>query len=194
MRAVRTAVRGGLAGRRVQTWAIGLVMLATAAASTLAAGLVVDSNAPFDHAFAAQRGADAAVAVNPRKAPAGKLAATARLAGVTAAAGPFAEATVTATAAMPNAPGVTQLPPLTLAGRSSPGGPVDDIVLSSGHWPTATGQIVVSRGQSGPGPGPGLGLGQVITLTGVPGSPELTVVGVGTSVTGTAGGWVLPPR
>jgi putative ABC transport system permease protein len=194
MRAVRTAVRAGLAGRRVQAWAIGLVMLATATASTLAAGLVAASNAPFDHAFTAQRGADATVVVNARKAPAAELAATARLADVTAAAGPFAEATVTATAVMPGAPGVTQLPPLTLAGRSSPGGPVDDIVLSSGHWPTATGQIVVSRGQSGPGPGPELRLGQVITLTGAPGSPKLTVVGVGTSVTGTAGGWVLPAQ
>ena len=188
MRAVWTAVRRGLAGRRMQAYAVGLVMLATAAASTLAAGLVVDSSAPFSRAFAAQHGADAVVVVKPQAVPAGELAATARLAGVTAAAGPFAEATVTATTVMPNAPGVTQLPALTLAGRSKPGGPVDDIALSAGHWPAATGQIVVSRSQAGPG----LRLGQVITLTGVPGGPTLTVVGVGSSATGTAGGWVLP--
>jgi putative ABC transport system permease protein len=197
VRAVRTAVRGGLAGRRVQARAIGLVMLATAAASTLATGLVVDSNAPFDHAFAAQHGADITVTVaartgDGRKVPARDLAATARLAGVTAAAGPFAGAAVTATAALPGGPGETRLPPLTLAGRSSPGGPVDDIVLSSGHWPTAIGQVVVSASQAGAGPGPRLRLGQVITLAGVPGSPALTVVGVGISATGTAGGWVLP--
>jgi putative ABC transport system permease protein len=191
MRAVRTALRGGLAGRRLQALVIGVVMLATAAASTLAAGLVADSNAPFDHAFAAQHGADIAVIINPQKVSAGELAATARLAGVTAAAGPFAEATVAATAAMPGGPGEAQL---TLVGRSSPGGPVDDIVLSSGHWPTATGQIVVSRGQSGTGSGSQLRLGEVITLTGAPGSPALTVVGVGTSATGTAGGWVLPAQ
>jgi putative ABC transport system permease protein len=194
MRAVRTALRGGLAGRRLQALVIGVVMLATAAASTLAAGLVADSNAPFDHAFAAQRGADIAVIMNPAKVSAGELAATARLAGVTAAGGPFAEATVAATAAMPGGSGEAQLSPLTLAGRSSPGGPVDDIVLSSGHWPTATGQIVVSRGQSGTGSGPQLRLGGVITLTGAPGSPALTVVGVGTSATGTASGWVLPAQ
>jgi hypothetical protein len=94
MRAVRTALRGGLAGRRLQALVIGVVMLATAAASTLAAGLVADSNAPFDHAFAAQHGADIAVIINPQKVSAGELAATARLADVTAAAGPFAEATV----------------------------------------------------------------------------------------------------
>ena len=98
MRAMRTALRGGLAGRRVQALVIGLVLLVSAAASTLAAGLLVDSNAPFDHAFAAQHGADAMLTVNARKAPAAELAAAARLAGVTAAAGPFAEATVSATA------------------------------------------------------------------------------------------------
>lgn len=177
MTAVLTALRGGLVRRRVQAWAIGLVMLGTAAAATLAAGLIAATDAPFDHAFTAQRGADASIVVNAGKAPAGDLAATARLAGVTASAGPFAEAAVT------TAPSAA---PLTLVGRSSPGGPVDDIVLSSGHWPTATGQIVVSATQSG------LGLGQVITLTGVPHNPKLTIVGVGTSATGTAGGWVLP--
>jgi putative ABC transport system permease protein len=194
VRAVRTALRGGLAGRRLQALVIGVVMLATTAASTLAAGLVVDSNAPFDQAFAAQHGADVSVIVSPRKASATELAATARLPDVTAAAGPFAEATVTAATAMPGVSGGVRLPPLTLAGRSSPGGPVDDIVLSSGHWPTATGQVVVSSGQSGTGPGPQLQLGEVITLTGVPGSPALIVVGVGTSATGTAGGWVLPAQ
>jgi putative ABC transport system permease protein len=85
-------MRGGLAGRRLQTLVIGLVVLVSAAASTLAAGLLVDSNAPFDHAFAAQHGADATLTVNARKASAAELAATARLADVTAAAGPFAEA------------------------------------------------------------------------------------------------------
>ena len=183
MTAVLTALRGGLARRRVQAWAIGLVMLGTAAASTLAVGLVVATDAPFDHAFAAQRGADAAIVVTAGKASAGELAATARLAGVTASAGPFAEAAVTAAATAPSGASAT---PLTLVGRSSPGGPVDDIVLSSGHWPSAAGQIVVSARQSGPG------LGQVITLTGVPHDPKLTIVGVGTSATGTASGWVLP--
>jgi putative ABC transport system permease protein len=193
MRAVRTALRGGLAGRRVQALAIGLVLLASAAASTLAAGLLVASNAPFDHAFAAQHGADAALAVNAAKAPARELAATARLAGVTASAGPFAEATVTASAAIPDTPGVV-FQAFTLAGRSSPGGPVDDIVLTAGHWPTGAGQIVVSRDLADTGSGASMSPGVVITLTGVPGSPKLTVVGVGVSVTNTADGWVLPAQ
>ena len=116
MRAIRTALRGGLAGRRVQALAIGLVLLASAAASTLAAGLLVASDAPFDHAFAAQHGADAALAVNARKATPAELAAAGRLAGVTAAAGPFAEATVSASAAVPDTPGVV-FPAFALAAR-----------------------------------------------------------------------------
>jgi len=191
MRAIRTALRGGLAGRRVQALAIGLVLLASAAASTLAAGLLAASNAPFDRAFAAQHGADAALTVNAAKASAGELAATARLFGVTAAAGPFAEATVTASAAVPDTPGVV-FQAFTLAGRSSPGGPVDDIMLTAGHWPTGTGQVVVSRELADTGSGASMSPGTVITLTAVPGSPKLTVVGVGVSVTNTADGWVLP--
>ena len=112
---------------------------------------------------------------------------------MTAAAGPFAQAAVTAAAAVPDTPGVV-FQAFTLAGRSSPGGPVDDVVLSAGHWPTGLGQIVVSRALGDTGAGVSLSPGQVITLTGVPGSPKLTVVGVGNSVTGTADGWVSPPR
>ena len=70
-----------------------------------------------------------------------------------------------------------------MVGRASPGGPVDDLTLTSGHWPTQPGQIVLGDGQraraSGSGP--------QITVTGVPGSPHLTVVGFATSIT-------RPPR
>ena len=81
--AVRAA-RGGLSGRRVQAVVIGLVVLVATAASTLALGLLVDSNAPFDHAFAAQHGSE--VTATSKASPA-QLAATARLPGVTAVAG-----------------------------------------------------------------------------------------------------------
>lgn len=192
MRAMRTALRGGLAGRRLQALLVGLVVLASATASTLGAGLLVAADAPFNHAFTAQRGADAAVTVNARRVSAPELSATTRLPEVTAAAGPFAEATVTAAAVLPDVPGTVQFQALTLAGRSSSGGPVDDIVLTSGRWPTAAGQIAVTSDLATTAGPMTLGLGQVITLNSVPSSPKLTVVGVGTSVTGTADGWVVP--
>ena len=47
---------------------IGLVLLVSTAAATLALGLLADSNAPFDHAFAAQRGAHVTAVVNAARA------------------------------------------------------------------------------------------------------------------------------
>ena len=190
------AVRGGLSGRRVQAIVIGLVVFGSAAASTLALGLLADSSAPFDHAFAAQHGADVTATVTG--APPAELAATTRLPGVTASAGPFPEATVSVTAQVTpsihvssggqaKSTPITVHQQLTLAGRSSPGGPVDELTLTAGHWAAGPGQIVLSS-QSGLQ----LGVGSQVTVTGVPGSPKLTVAGIATSVTGTAQGWATP--
>jgi putative ABC transport system permease protein len=172
----------------VQTVVIGLVVLVSTAASTLALGLLVDSNAPFDHAFAAQHGSEVTATAQASTA---QLAATAHLPGVTAVAGPFPEATIDATVPFTpppgqGPPGVFQQP-LTLVGRPSPGGPVDDLTLVSGHWPAQPGQVVLSDTR-----GPGENLGAQITVTGVPGSPHLTIVGFATSITQTAQAWVLP--
>src|SRR5580693_6975618 len=185
--AVRAA-RSGLSGRRVQTVVIGLVLLISTAASTLALGLLVDSNAPFDHAFAAQHGSEVTASAQASTA---QLAATAHLPGVTAAAGPFPETTITATVPFTPQPG--QGPPgvfqqqLTLVGRASSGGPVDDLTLESGHWPTQPNQIVLNDIR-----GPGESIGTQLTVTGVPGSPHLTIVGFANSITQTAAAWVLP--
>ena len=186
--AVRAA-RSGLSGRRVQTVVISLVLLITTAASTLALGLLVDSNRPFDQAFAAQHGSEvtATVAASPAR-----LAATTRLPGVTAAAGPFPETTVTADIPVGSPPGQsgpagvfqTQL---TVVGRASPGGLVDDLTLESGHWPTSPAQVVLGDDR-----GPGVSLGTQVNVVGAPGSPRLEVVGFATSVTQTAQAWVLP--
>jgi putative ABC transport system permease protein len=188
--AVRAA-RGGLSGRRVQAIVIGLVVLAATAAATLALGLLVDSNAPFDHAFAAQHGSEVTATA---KASPTQLAATIRLSGVTAAAGPFPETTVTATfpATLPPGSGpssggtIQEQSQLTVVGRASPGGPVDDLTLISGHWATQPGQVVLTD------LGPQVAIGAQVSVTGVPGSPRLTVVGFARSITQTALAWVAP--
>ena len=184
------AVRGGVTRRRVQTFVIGLVLLISTGASVLALSLVVDSSAPFDKSFAAQHGAHLAVVVNQSRATPADLAATRRLPGVTGAAGPFAEATVALQINGQSGPAGT-LPPLTLAGRSTPGGSVDQVILQSGHWPQGPGQMVL---ESNPASDMqiGLPLGQKLTVTSAPGKPVLTVVGLATSVTNTASGWVTP--
>jgi putative ABC transport system permease protein len=185
--AVRTAT-GGLLRHKVQAVVIGMVLLVSTASATLGLTLLAVSNTPFTHAFGAQHGADVTVTVNAARASSADLAATRRLGGVTAAAGPFSSSTVQAQfSGQP-------FGQLTLAGRASPGGPVDDVVLNAGHWPDGPGQVVLDAGPGGDpgggGPGGGPQLGSTLTFTG---SPEtLTVVGFGNSVTNTADGWVTP--
>ena len=181
MSAVIRAARGGMGGRRLQTVIIGLVALAATAASTLALGMLVDSHSPFDHAFAAQHGAHVSAAVDTSVATSAQLAATTRLPGVTAAAGPFATVSVTANVSQPGISG-TRRYPLQIVGRPSSGGPVDKLTLDSGHWPRGDGQIVLSRDVAGD-------LGSAIITVG---SQKLNVVGVANSVTNTAQAWVLP--
>jgi hypothetical protein len=148
---IARAVVGGLARRRVQTVVIGLVVLISTAA-VLAAALLAESSAPFDRAFAARHGAQVTAAFDPAWASQAQLAATTRLPQVSAAAGPFTETTigvsctpVTVRLGGPNGIGLEQM---TLAGRASPGGPVDDVALVSGHWVRNPGQVVLQWRQS----------------------------------------------
>jgi ABC-type lipoprotein export system ATPase subunit len=143
---------------------------------------LVDANAPFDQGFAAQQGAHLAATVDSAHVTAGVLD---RVPGVTAVAGPFPEATATGQTSFPGIPGAYRSPALTLAGRASPGGPLDDIRLDSGRWVRRAGEIVVSRDMEGPTLQPG----QQITMSN---GVHLTVVGIAKSITGTADGWVEP--
>ncbi len=188
MKAIIRAARGGLGGRRLQAVVIGLVVLACTAASVLAVGMLVDSQSPFDRGFAAQHGADVAADMSLSAASSAQLAATSHVSGVTAVAGPFPETTAGAKFTIPGVSGTGNIQ-AHLVGRSSPNGPIDDLTLKSGHWPTAPDQVVWS--QAGPVSG-GLQLGSTVTIPGAPGSPTLTVVGFANSITNTADAWVLP--
>jgi putative ABC transport system permease protein len=187
---VARAAAGGISRRRVQATVIAVVLLISSMACMLAAALVVDSSGPFDKALAAQRGAHLTVTVDPARTTAAELAATAKLPQVTAAAGPFAAVAVDASVS--GGPRGGEPLPLTetIAGRASPAAPVDDIILQSGNWPRRPGQIVL--GSTWPGSAQFIPLGATVTVTGVPGHPELTVVGFGTSITESADAWVLP--
>jgi putative ABC transport system permease protein len=180
MSAVFRAARGGLGGRKLQAVIIGLVVLVATAASTLALGMLADAHSPFDHAFAAQHGADVAVTVDTSVASAAQITAAAKVTGVTAVAGPFASQNVDAQVSMPGIGG-TLLNAMNFVGRSSPGGPVDDLTLQQGHWPASDNQVVISPDA------PGVP-GSTITA----GKQVMTVVGVANSVTNTADAWVLP--
>ena len=62
------------------------------------------------------------------------------------------------------------LPPMTLAGRSAPGGRVDDLTLQSGHWADQPGQLVLAVNPSSDIQ-IGLPLGARLTVTSAPGPP-----------------------
>jgi putative ABC transport system permease protein len=179
--AVRTAT-GGMLRHKVQAVVLGLVLLVSTASATLGLALLAASDAPFQHAFAAQDGAQLTVSVNPAHVTAAQLAATRSLPGVTAMTGPFASSTV------PTKRDGRDFGQFALVGRASAGGPVDDAVLTAGHWVTGPGQVVLD----GPSGGGGPVLGSTITATGLPHPVELTVVGFASSITNSADGWVAP--
>jgi putative ABC transport system permease protein len=180
---VRTAT-GGMMRHKVQAVVLGLVLLVSTASATLGLALLAASDAPFTHAFAAQDGAHLTVTVNAARAGAARLAGTRTLPGVTAMAGPFAEATV------PTQWDGQDFGQLNLVGRASGGGPVDDAVLTAGHWVTGPGQIVLDAPSGGGGPVPG----STITVTGLPHPVRLKVVGFANSITYSADGWVVPSQ
>lgn len=191
MSALGRVVRAGVGRRRVQTLVMTLTTLMAVTASVLALGLLVASRAPFDHAFAAQKGAHLTGQFDGTKATAAQLAATAHVPGVTAAAGPFRSLSLSLRTGSGSGEmsGIT-LPPLTVVGRSDADGPVDDIDIVSGHWITGPGQIVLSSDYEGPPVKPGTGF-QVMDL---PGHPTLTLAGYARSVGHSADGWVSPAQ
>jgi putative ABC transport system permease protein len=183
---VRTA-SGGMLRHKVQALVLCMVLLVSTASATLGLALLEASNGPFTHAFAAQNGADITLTVNADKATAAQLAASEHAAGVTAAAGPFTE--VTFPVNFEGQPWGS----IQAVGRSAPGGVVDTVDLTSGHWPDGPGQVVYDArpGLAG-GPGGLLELGSTFQATTLPGRPVLTVVGFATSITRSALAWVTP--
>ncbi|MFC8078039.1 FtsX-like permease family protein [Streptomyces sp. NPDC057307] len=180
MSALGRVVRSGVGRRRVQTLVIGLATLMAVTASVLGGSLLVASSAPFDDAFAEQRGAHLNAQFDADRTTGARLSATGEGAGVSAAAGPFATASVT-----PRIGDGMRLPPLTVVGRDSPDGPVDDITVTTGSWATAPGEIVLSADD-----GRQVRLGLELDFPELPGSPTLKVVGLARSVSRTADAWV----
>ena len=188
MSALGKVVRSGVGRRRLQTFVTGLATMMAVTASVLGGSLLVASTAPFDHAFAGQHGAHLTVQFDAGETTAAQLSASAQATGVTATAGPFATATISPQGPRSDLPGGGGLAPMTVAGRADPGGPVDHVALTSGHWATDPGQIVLSEAYGR------LPLGTVLHLPGLPGDPALTVVGSALSVSRSADGWVAPTQ
>jgi putative ABC transport system permease protein len=148
MMAVWRKAIASLRRRRLQATVIGLVVLLASGTATLALTLLFGSTNAYDHAFNQQRGAHVLQEFHANRVTPSQLTGTARVPAVTAAAGPWMTDLVTLIPA-DQMQGATGFGPqklgLEVVGRADPGGPVDDLRLTSGHWLQAPDQIVVTR-------------------------------------------------
>ncbi|MGW2419973.1 ABC transporter permease [Streptomyces sp. NPDC001709] len=192
MSAVWRASRAAVRRRRLQTAVIGAVVLVSSMALVVALGLLDVVSGPFDRLFDQAHGAHVVATFDAAKVSGAQLGRTAERPGVRASAGPFRQAVIdmpeSAAAEMPGmAPG-----PLTVVGRADPGGDVDRLDLFAGHWAAGPGQIVLALPDApGMGHGSHSPIGKRIRL---PGQRPLTVVGLASSVSGTAQAWVSPQQ
>ncbi|MBE1492438.1 ABC transporter permease [Plantactinospora soyae] len=189
MSAVWRTARAAVRRRRLQTTVIGLVVLFSTATIVVALGLLDASSAPFERAFAAQRGAHVVASFDSTRVAAAELTRTAGLPGVEAVAGPFPQAVLEIPpddSALPFLSG-----PITVVGRADPGGPVDQIDLWAGRWATGAGEIVVNLAPPYSGRPSPFPLGERVDL---PDQGTFTVVGYAYSLGQTAAAWVSPEQ
>jgi putative ABC transport system permease protein len=176
----------------VQTIVVFVVVAAASAAATLGLTLYASANEGFLNAFAIYHGPDLAVTVDPARVTRAQLAHTSSLSGATEAAGPYPETAIALQGpALPKTRGGKLSGGLALSysvvGRSSRGGPLDDLTLNRGRWPDGPGQIAIGvyiplRVQ----------VGGAVTATSLAGHPRLTVTGYGGSEARDEDAWVTP--
>lgn len=192
MSAVWRASRAAVRRRRLQTSVIAVVVLVSSMALVVALGLLDVASGPFDKFFGQAHGAHVVATFDAAKVSGAQVARTAQRPGVRDAAGPFPQAVVDLPQSAAAEIRGVGAGPMTVVGRAEPGGPVDRLDLFAGHWATGPGQLVLALPDvPGMGTGPHSPLGKRIRL---PGLAPLTVVGLASSVSGTAQAWVSPQQ
>jgi putative ABC transport system permease protein len=201
--AVLGAAAGGVGRRWVQTAVMFVVAGAAAASGVLGLTLATSSYLSFRTALTRRRPPDLAVTIKAAKVTGAELVRSRHLRGVTAAAGPYPETTITIVPAGHSAAaggGPPQV--LRVVGRSSPRAPLDNLIcftsppgIDSCGWPTRTGEIEVASSapvQIAPGGGRLGPVGERVTVPSVRTRPTLTVVGYAVSVLQDADAWAVP--
>jgi putative ABC transport system permease protein len=185
MNAILTATISDLRRRRLQTVVIAIVLLLTSGAATLALSLLVESDAPYDHAFARANGAHLVLTYAANAVGPARLEATAHARGVTGSAGPWPEVLAGYSPASAQGPAGV----LTMVGRAGPNTAVDRLTLESGRWPQKPGEVAVSQSLADQW---SLSVGD--RLTPMPGfhDPPLQIVGIAASISPYTDAWVLP--
>ncbi|MFF1818554.1 FtsX-like permease family protein [Kribbella sp. NPDC058245] len=190
MSALSKVVRAGIGRRRIQTAVMMLTTMMAVTASVLAAGLLVTAKASFDESFDGQRGAHLTAQFDGTKATTAQVAATAQVPGVTADAGPYPVLSLQAHVGANHSdmPVGDRLPPMKLVGRTTTGGPVDELRITDGRWAVRIGEVVLSATNAP------FGVGDVMAFPDLPGKPALTVVGLARSAGNSSEAWVSPAQ
>jgi putative ABC transport system permease protein len=208
MSAVLSIAWADLRRRKLQSAVIFVVILLSSLAATLALSLLVETDAPFDHAFAAAHGAHLNLIFSGGKVDADQLAATRSAHGVTGAEGPLpvtvAQAAIPVGSIVKTGPGNAApagtsgngspplIAPLQVVGRDQWETPVDRLTIESGRWVRSAGEIVLSRQAADRFH---LAVGDSLTIQGANGSVDLKVVGVAAAMRpDTDDAWVLPSQ
>jgi putative ABC transport system permease protein len=193
MNAVRTKMWADLRRRKLQTLIITIVILLSSGAATLALSLLIESDAPYDHAFAQANGAHLTITFAANTVNAAQLRHTAAVHGVTQAAGPWPEITTGLSVSGINAKGAGPLgsinTAITVVGRDSPNTSVDRLTLESGRWARAPGEIVLSQRIADETQSV---VGDKVTVGDKGGGQAMIVAGIAASVSPFAQAWVLP--
>lgn len=187
MSAQGKVVRSGVGRRRVQSLVMALTTFAAVTSSVLSLGLLTVVQAPFEHAFGARHGAHLAVQFDSSKVTAALAAATAHVAGVTEASGPYPVA-----AALDTTIGVDcskkdwaghDNGPITVTTRPDLGSTsgMDQLALTQGRWPASPGEIALPWQNYGTDC-----FGDSVVFSSLPGKPSFKVVGFANSVTSSA--------
>jgi putative ABC transport system permease protein len=185
MNAIYSKIRADLRRRKLQSFVIALVIFLSSGAATLALNLLVETDAPYDHAFAQVNGAHLTIAYDASKVTEAQLRKTASAPKVTQSSGPWP---ATPTEVNWSAgKGDTFALGFNVVGRDRPDTAVDRLTMVAGRWATAPGEIVLSQNLAD-------SLGAVVgeTLTTAPdaGSVSLKIVGIASSINAGTGGWV----
>lgn len=190
MSALGKVVRAGVGRRRVQTAVMILTTMMAVTASVLAAGLLTAVQVSFDQSFDGQRGAHVTARFDASMVTVARIAATAHVSGVTASAGPYPVLSLQphVGANRSDMPVGDQLPPMTIVGRATTGGPVDDLQVTAGRWVSGPREVVLTATNAP------FTVGDTMTFPDRPGTPTLTVVGLARSASNSAEAWVSPAQ
>jgi FtsX-like permease family len=184
----------GMARRLVQTAVVFVVLGTAATAAVIGLTLAATPALAIQAVSARYHIADLAVTIDTAKATSAQIAGTRTLPGVTGADGyPATTVGITIPASPGYEGGVPVSGPVTVVGRASRSGPLDDLIQKTGRWPARPGEIAMNdlsltRGS--------VGLVTTATVTSVPGKPKLTIVGFASLPVqdNTQDTWALPSQ